>query len=171
MSENFHDISKYYSASIVGNVLTIGKIIYAEEAYDFVSSKLSGPFELVAPDSDITRLVSVCGEVHPQSSLQNILELEVNSCLFLSENETSSEIEVRTIHKGIGTSIYSRQQCPLILWNTKYRDHQYFDVIDIRNVFEQAKQREEFVALLAESLRGDELFPPLMKLKSPLIEQ
>jgi len=120
MEHIFNDISKYYAANIMANVLTIGKIIYQDGVYSFARDDVQGPFNLVDLDADVTRIVHVIGEIHPRSAVEKILEVEVNSCLYLNENESSGEIEVRSIHKGIGTSIYSKQQCPLILWNPKY---------------------------------------------------
>jgi hypothetical protein len=35
MESIFHDIYKYYAANIVGNVLTIGKIVYQDGIYSF----------------------------------------------------------------------------------------------------------------------------------------
>ncbi len=165
MENIFHDISKYYAANIVENVLTIGKIVYQDEGYRFVRDDVQGPFNLVEPDADVTRMVHVIGEVHPRSALEKIFEVEVNSCLYLNENQNSGEIEVRSIHKGMGTAIYSKQQCPLILWNPNYQAHRYFDVMDIQNVFTEARLKNSFIAILAESLREYELFPPLVHLK------
>jgi len=161
----FIDISKYYAARIVSNVLTVGKIVYRKDEYRFERDDVAGPFELVETNSDITRIVHVIGEIHPRSVIEKILEIEVNSCLYLNENEDSGDIEVRSIHKGMGTAIYTRQQCPLLLWNPNYEDHQYFDVIDIQNVFTDSGQKAVFVSMLAESLREYELFPPLLRLK------
>lgn len=165
MENIFHDISKYFAANIVGNVLTIGKIIYQDGAYHFARDDVQGPFNLVEPDADVTRMVHVIGEVHPRQAVEKIFEVEVNSCLYLNENEATGEIEVRSIHKGMGTAIYSRQQCPLILWNPKYEEHVYFDVIDIQGVFGEERLKNSFTAILAESLREYELFPPLFHMK------
>jgi len=164
MEHIFNDISKYYAANIMANVLTIGKIIYQDGVYSFARDDVQGPFNLVDLDADVTRIVHVIGEIHPRSAVEKILEVEVNSCLYLNENESSGEIEVRSIHKGIGTSIYSKQQCPLILWNPKYEEHRYFDVINIQGVFTEARQKNGFIEILAESLRDDELFPPLVQM-------
>jgi hypothetical protein len=65
----------------------------------------------------------------------------------------------------MGTAIYSKQECPLILWNPKYEEHQYFDVIDIQGVFKESRLKDSFSAVLAESLREFELFPPLIHMK------
>jgi hypothetical protein len=128
MEDIFQDISKYYAANIVDNVLTIGKIVYLDGSYSFIRDDIKGPFNLVDPDADVTRMVHVIGEIHPRSAVEKIIPVEVNSCLYLNENEDTGEIEVRSIHKGMGTAIYSKQECPLILWNPKYADHRYFDV-------------------------------------------
>jgi len=165
MEDIFQDISKYYAANIVENVLTIGKIVYLDHGYSFVRDDIQGPFNLVDPDADVTRMVHVIGEIHPRSAVEKIISVEVNSCLYLNENEDSGEIEVRSIHKGMGTAIYSKQECPLILWNPKYADHRYFDVMDIQNVFSAQGLKNSFTAILAESLREYELFPPLVHIK------
>ena len=164
MDDIFHDISKYYAANIVENVLTIGKIVFQQGKYSFARDDVQGPFNLVDPDADVTRMVHVIGEIHPRSALEKMYEVEVNSCLYLNENPDSGEVEVRSIHKGMGTAIYSKQQCPLILWNPQYEDHRYFDVMDIQNVFTEYHLKSSFTALLAESLREFELFPPLVQL-------
>jgi hypothetical protein len=164
MEDIFDGISKYYAASIVGNMLTIGKITYLDNGYNFIRNDIQGPFNLVDPEADITRMVHVIGEIHPLSAVEKIIAVEVNSCLYLYENENSGEIEVRSIHKGMGTAIYSRQQCPLILWNPNYEAHRYFDVIDIQNVLSEQGLKNGFTEILAESLREYELFPPLMYL-------
>ena len=78
--------------------------------------------------ADSGRMVHLIGEIHPRMALKKILEVEVTSCLYLNENYESGEIEVRSIHKGIGRSIYIRGECPLITWNAKYKDHLCFDV-------------------------------------------
>jgi hypothetical protein len=65
----------------------------------------------------------------------------------------------------MGTAIYSKQECPLILWNPKYADHRYFDVMDIQNVFSEQGLKNSFTAILAESLREYELFPPLVHIR------
>ena len=72
---------------------------------------------------------------------------------------------MRSIHKGMGTAIYSKQQCPLILWNPRYLEHRNFDVIDIQNVFSDQRLKNSFVSIISESLRELELFPPLIHLK------
>ena len=165
MENIFQDISKYFAANIMGNVLTIGKILYQDGMYQFARDDVQGPFNLVDPDDDVTRMVHVIGEIHPRQAIEKILEIEVNSCLYLNENVHTGEIEVRSIHKGMGTSIYTRQECPLILWNPKYEEHEYFDVIDIQGVFHEERLKNSFSAILAESLREYELFPPLLHLK------
>ncbi len=165
MEDIFHDISKYYAANIIESVLIIGKIIYQDDGYRFVRDDVQGPFNLVDPDADVTRMVHVIGEIHPRSALEKFFEVEVNSCLYLNENDESGEIEVRSIHKGMGTAIYSQQECPLILWNPNYEAHRYFDVMDIGNVFSEPRLKNSFTAILAESLREFELFPPLVQLK------
>ena len=161
----FKDISKYYAMNILDNVLTIGKIVHGDNGYSFARDDIKGPFNLVDPETDITRIIRVIGEIHPQSALESIMPVEVNSCLYLNENEDSNEIEVRSIHKGMGTSIFSNQECPLIVWNANYREHRYFDVMDIQGVFADAGTRNSFIAILAESLREFELFPPLLHMK------
>ena len=165
MENVFQDISKYYAANIVGNVLIIGKIVYQDEMYTFARDDIQGPFNLVDPDADVTRMVHVIGEIHPRQAVERIFPVEVNSCLYLNENDDTGEIEVRSIHKGMGTAIYSKQECPLILWNPKYEEHQYFDVIDIQGVFKEPRLKDSFSAVLAESLREFELFPPLIHMK------
>lgn len=165
MDNLFHDISKYYAANIVANVLVVGKILYKDGMYSFARDNIQGPFNLVQPDADITRMVHVIGEIHPRSALDKYLKVAVVSCLYLNENGDSGEIEVRSIHKGLGTSIYTKQECPLILWNPRYEEHRYFDVIDVQNVFNEAALKNSFTAILAESLRDFELFPPLMNIK------
>lgn len=165
MENIFHDISKYYAANIVQNILTIGKIIYQDGIYLFARDDVQGPFNLVDPSSDVTRFVRVIGEIHPRSAIEKLFEVEVNSCLYLNENEATGEVEVRSIHKGMGTAIYTKQECPLILWNPKYEEHRYFDVMDIQGVFTDGNLKNRFSAMLAESLREYELFPPLIHLK------
>jgi hypothetical protein len=165
MEDIFHDISKYYAANIIENVLTIGKIERVEDGYSYVRDDIQGPFHLVDPDADVTRMIHVVGEIHPLSAVEKIIHLEVTSCLYLNENEESGEIEVRSIHKGMGTSIYSKQECPLILWNPNYQEHRYFDVMDIQNVFPSSGMKNSFLTILAEGLREFELFPPLLHLK------
>lgn len=164
MEDIFNDISKYYAASIAENILTIGRIIYHDDKYHFARDDVQGPFNLVEPEADVTRMVHVIGEIHPRSAIEKIFPVEVNSCLYLNENDETGEIEVRSIHKGMGTSIYSKQECPLILWNPSYEEHEYFDVIDIQNVFSEDRLKNSFAAILAESLREYELFPPLIQL-------
>ncbi len=110
-------------------------------------------------------MVHMIGEIHPLSVIEKIIDVDVKSCLYLNENEDSGEIEVRSIHKGMGTAIYSKQQCPLIFWNPKYEEHMYFDVMDIQNVFREDRLKANFSTILAESLREYELFPPLVHLK------
>lgn len=165
MDHIFQDIAKYYAANIIGNVLAIGKIIYGDERYAFKRDDVQGPFNLVDPDADVTRMVHVIGEIHPRSAVEKIFPVEVNSCLYLNENAETGDVEVRSIHKGLGTSIYSKQECPLILWNPNYEDHRYFDVIDIQGVFTEERLKNSFTAILAESLREFELFPPLIQMK------
>ncbi len=162
----FHDISNYYAANIVDNILTIGKIRREGEVYAFVREDVQGPFHLVDPDEDVTRLIHVIGEIHPCAALEKLIDIDVKSCFYLNENEDSEEIEVRSIHKGIGTAIYTKQQCPLILWNPKYHEHRYFDVMDVQNVFPSVAKKNSFIALIAEGLREFELFPPLLNLKN-----
>jgi len=162
----FRDISKYYAANIYDNMLIVGKIVFKDSLYGFARDDIQGPFNLVAnPDEDVTRMVRVIGEVHPRSALDGILKVDVQSCLYLNENINTGEIEVRSIHKGMGTSIYSKQECPLILWNPKYEEHGYFDVIDIQDVFDDGRLKNSFTSIIAESLRELDLFPPLMHLK------
>jgi hypothetical protein len=162
----FRDISKYYAANIYDNMLIIGKIVFKDARYGFARDDIQGPFNLVAnPNEDVTRMVHVIGEVHPRSALDEILQVDVHSCLYLNENSDNGEIEVRSIHKGMGTSIYSKQECPLILWNPSYEEHGYFDVIDIQNVFDNDRLKNSFTSIITESLRELELFPPLMHLK------
>ena len=162
----FHDISKYYAARIVDNLLTIGKIVQHEDNYIFSKDTAHGPFNLDdGSGKDIQSLINVIGEIHPDNALRGILTMRIGSCLYLNENNTSGEIEVRSIHKGMGTSIYSNQECPLIMWNPNYSDDRYFDVIDIQHVFSNARLKDSFTAIISESLRALELFPPLMNLK------
>ena len=165
MENIFQDITKYYAANIVDSLLTIGKIVYDDNAYSFVRDDIQGPFNLVDPDADMTRMIHVIGEIHPHSALEKIMKVNVNSCLYLSENDEIEEIEVRSIHKGMGTAIYTKQECPLILWNPSYAEHRYFDVIDVQNVFPNSGMKNSFISILSESLREFELFPPLMHLK------
>jgi len=165
MEDLFQDISKYYAANIVDNVLTVGKIVYRDDAYAFERDDVQGPFNLTDPDADVTRMIHVIGEIHPSTALAKIMTVDVHSCLYLNENEDTNEIEVRSIHKGMGTSIFSKQECPLILWNPKYQQHRYFDVVDVQNVFRDSGLKNSFISILAESLREFELFPPLLHLK------
>jgi hypothetical protein len=162
----FRDISKYYAANIYDNMLIIGRVVFKDARYGFARDDIHGPFNLVAnPNEDVTRMVHVIGEVHPRSALEGILQVDVQSCLYLNENSDNGEIEVRSIHKGMGTSIYSKQECPLIMWNPSYEEHGYFDVIDIQNVFDNDRLKNSFTSIISESLRELELFPPLMHLK------
>jgi hypothetical protein len=87
MENIFHDISKYYAANIVGNVLIIGKIIYQDGMYRFARDDVQGPFNLVDPEADVTRMVHVIGEIHPRQAVERIFPVEVNSCLYLNEND------------------------------------------------------------------------------------
>ena len=52
----------------------------------------------------------------------------------------------------------------MIFWNPSYKEHNYFDVIDIQGVFTEERLKSSFTAILAESLREYELFPPLIHL-------
>jgi len=165
MEDLFQDISKYYAAHIVDNVLTIGKIVHRDNGYTFKRDDVQGPFHLVEPNADVTRMIHVIGEIHPISALEKIMTVDVHSCLYLNDNEDTNEIEVRSIHKGMGTSIFSKQECPLILWNPSYQQHRYFDVVDVQNVFGNSGMKNSFISILAESLREYELFPPLLHLK------
>ena len=165
MEDIFQDISKYYAANIIDNLLMIGKIVYHEPGYSFVRDDIQGPYSLVDLDADVTRMIHVVGEIHPISALEKIMKVDVNSCLYLNENEEIDEIEVRSIHKGMGTAIYSKQECPLILWNPSYAEHRYFDVMDVQDVFPSSGMKNSFISILAESLREFELFPPLLYLR------
>lgn len=166
MGTIFHDISKYYAANIYDNILIVGKIELRDNQYHFVRDDVQGPFNLVAdPDQDVTRMVQVIGEIHPRSALKDLLSAKVTSCLYLTEDNVSNEIEVRSIHKGMGTSIYSKQESPLVLWNPNYEEDKYFDVIDIQRVFTDIRLKNSFIAIIAESLRELELFPPLLHVK------
>ena len=166
MEQYFQDISKYYAANIYDNILSVGKIVLQGEIYTFARDSVHGPFNLVSnPEVDVTQLVHVIGEIHPRNALEGIADIKVNSCLYLNENIESGEIEVRSIHKGMGTSIYSKQECPLILWNPSYNEHGYFDVIDIQNIFSDDRLKNSFISIISESLRELELFPPLIHLK------
>ena len=163
MAAIFHDISKYYAANISANILTVGKIVYHEDRYIFAKDDVQGPFNLVADmEEDVTRMVQVVGEIHPRDVLDKITDVDVSSCLYLCENAKFNEIEVRSIHKGMGTAIFSKQECPLILWNPNYAEDSYFDVIDIQQVFTDLRLKNSFVSIIAESLRELELFPPLI---------
>ena len=166
MEEDFPDISKYYAANLSQNILTIGKIVFFEDRYIFARDDVQGPFNLMAdPDEDVTRMVQMVGEIHPKKALAKLMDVEVNSCLYLCEDPFSREIEVRSIHNGMGTAIFSKQECPLILWNPKYADDNYFDVIDIQQVFSDVRLKNSFVAIISESLRELEYNPPLMHMK------
>ena len=166
MATIFHDISKYYAAHISDNLLTVGKIVYHEDRYIFARDDVQGPFNLVADlEEDVTRMVHVIGEIHPRDALDNITNVDVKSCLLLADNVQFGEIEVWSIHKGMGTSIYSKSECPLILWNPNYLDDDYFDVIDIQQVFTDMRLKKSFVGIISESLRELELFPPLINFK------
>ena len=163
MTAIFHDISKYYAANISANILTVGKIVYHVDRYIFARDDVQGPFNLIADtEEDITRIIQVIGEIHPRDVLDKITKVDVSSCLYLCENTHFNEIEVRSIHKGMGTAIYSKQECPLILWNPNYADDDYFDVVDIKQVFGDHTLKDSFVAIISESLRELELFPPLL---------
>lgn len=166
MDNYYRDISKYYAANIFDNLLIVGRIIFRDGQYAFARDEVHGPFNLVAnPNADITRIIHVIGEIHPRSALEGMLQVDVSSCLYLNENPDTSEIEVRSIHKGMGTSIYSKQECPLILWNPNYEELGNFDVVDIQNVFNDARLKNSFISVISESLRELELFPPLMHIK------
>ncbi|MCP4431140.1 MAG: hypothetical protein GY806_09200 [Gammaproteobacteria bacterium] len=166
MEQLFHDISKYYAANIYDNMLSIGKIVLQGDIYAFARDDIQGPYNLISnPEVDVNRMVKIIGEIHPRSALQGIIGGDVSSCLYLNENTESGEIEVRSIHKGMGTSIYSKLECPLILWNPNYREHGYFDIIDIQNVFDDERLKNSFISIISESLRELELFPPLIHLK------
>ena len=166
MIEVYQDISKYYAANINESVLTVGKIIFEDEVYSFTSDKALSPYNLVGQCTDTTRMVHLIGEIHPRMALKKILEVEVASCLYLNENYESGEIEVRSIHKGIGRSIYIRGEFPLITWNAKYKDHLWFDVIDVQHMFTEGRLKNRFIAMLAESLHESELFSPLLNLNA-----
>jgi hypothetical protein len=166
MIEVFQDISQYYAANIYENELTVGKIIFEDEVYSFTPDKAQGPYNLDGQSTDATRMVHLIGEIHPRMALKKILEVEVTSCLYLNENSESGEIEVRSIHKGIGRSIYIRGECPLIIWNAKYNNHLCFDVIDAQHMFTEVRLKNRFVAMLAKSLHESELFSPLLNLNA-----
>ena len=162
----FHDISKYYAANIYDNLLVIGHITYRDDRYIFVKSESHQPISLaVDPDADITRLIHIIGEIHPRSSLEDLLAEDISSCLLLIDNDETGEIEVRSIHKGMGAFIFTGQLCPLVLWNPYYEEHGYFDVVDIQNIFAETRLKTSFIAVISESLRNLELFPPLIHLK------
>ena len=165
MEDIFPDISKYYAATIYDNILVIGKIKWHANQYQFVRDPVHGPFNLTDQKDDVASLVQVIGEIHPLSALEGIVEVKLGSCLYLNENNASGEIEVRSIHKGMGTSIYSKQECPLILWNPNYEEHRYFDVIDVQGVFGEERLKNSFTSILSESLRELELFPPLVHIQ------
>ena len=164
MTEIFQDISKYYAGQIDGNMLVIGKITYRDGEYSFVPDKSLEPFEMFDENNDITPIVHLIGEIHPRSVIEKLLDIEINSCIYLNEIENSGEIEVRSIHKGISASIYVNLECPLIRWHESYRERYYFDVIDVQHLFPEEQQKENFIQMLAESLRDYELFPPLLNL-------
>jgi hypothetical protein len=164
MTEMFQDISKYYAANIDENVLVVGKIIFKDGVYSFAPDNALNPYILVDRSTDTTRMAHVIGEIHPCIALQKLFEEEISSCLYLNENYESGETEVRSIHKGICTSIYVKKECPLIQWNENYQDHRYFDVIDVQCVFTEDRIKNSFITMLAESLREYELFPPLVNL-------
>ena len=166
MIDVFQDISKYYAANIYENVLTVGKIIFNDGVYSFAPDKAQGLYDLVGQSTDTTRMVHLIGEIHPRMALKKILEVEVTSCLYLNENYESGEIEVRSIHKGIGRSIYIRGECPLIRWNAKYKEHLYFDVIDVQHMFTEVRLKNRFIAMLAEGLHESEMFSPLLNLNA-----
>ena len=94
MQDIFTDISKYYAATIYDNVMTIGRIRYMGDHYEFVRDPAHGPFNLVDNDADVTRMVQVIGEIHPLEAIQKIADIDVNSCLYLNENDVTGEIEV-----------------------------------------------------------------------------
>lgn len=165
MIEDFQDISKYYAADIVGNVLTVGKIVCKDGAYGFVPDNALDRYDLVEQSANSPRRVNLIGELHPRDALQEQLEVEINSCLYLNENPGTGEIEVRSIHHGIGSLIHIKRACPLILWNARYEDDRYFDVIDIQQLFTEGRLKDQFIAMLAQSLYGSELFPPLLNLE------
>jgi hypothetical protein len=166
MEEDFPDIAKYYAANLSENLLTIGKIGFHEDRYQFSRDGVHGPFNLVVdPDEDVTRMVQMIGEIHPTHALDSVMERKINSCLYLCEDPFTGEMEVRSIHHGMGTAIFSKQQCPLVLWNPKYDDDNYFDVIDISQVFSDVRLKNSFVALISEDMRQLEYYEPLMHLK------
>jgi hypothetical protein len=168
LEQDFPDISKYYAANLSENLLTIGKISFVEDRYVFARDSIQGPFNLVAdPNEDVTRMVQMVGEIHPANALKKIMDVEVKSCLYLCEDPYSREIEVRSIHNGMGTAIYQKGECPLILWNPKYADDNYFDVIDIKQVFSDSRLKDSFVGVISESLRELEYYEPLMHMKAP----
>ena len=164
MTEDFQDISKYYAANIVENILTVGKIVFKDGAYSFAPDNALSAYNLLDQSTDTPRKVHLIGEIHPRNALQLQLEVDIISCLYLNENHQSGEVEVRSIHKGIGSSIHIRGECPLIQWNKNYGNHRYFDVIDVQHVFTESRLKDGFIAMLAESLRASELFPPLLHL-------
>jgi hypothetical protein len=164
MIEVFQDISRYHAANIVENVLTVGKIIFKDGGYSFAPDNALSPYDLLDQNTDTPRIVPLIGEIHPRLALQNLIEIEITSCLYLNENDESGEIEVRSIHKGIGSSIHIKEEYPLIQWNEKYEDRNYFDVIDIQHMFTESQAKNSFIAMLAENLHESELFPPLLNL-------
>jgi hypothetical protein len=165
MIEDFQDISKYYAADIVENVLTVGRIIFKDGAYSFTPDTALSAYTLVNQSTNTPGMLHLIGEIHPRNALQEPLEEEIISCLYLNENHESGEIEVRSIHKGIGSSIHIRKECPLIQWNENYGDRHYFDVIDVQQMFTEGRLKNSFIAMLTESLRESALFPPLLNLK------
>jgi hypothetical protein len=164
MIEVFQDISRYHAANIVENVLTVGKIIFKDGVYSFAPDNALSPYNLLDQNTDTPRIVPLIGEIHPRLALQNLIEIEITSCLYLNENDESGEIEVRSIHKGIGSSIHIKEEYPLIQWNEKYEDRNYFDVIDVQHMFTESQAQNSFIAMLAENLHESELFPPLLNL-------
>lgn len=167
MEEDFPDISKYYAANLSENLLTIGRIVFHEGRYIFSRDDVQGPFNLVAdPNEDVTRMVHMVGEIHPIKAVEKFMDVEVSSCLYICEDPVSREIEVWSIHNGMGTSIFQKQECPLILWNPKYADDNYFDVIDIRPVFSDARLKDAFVGVISESLREMEYYEPLVHMRT-----
>ena len=144
MNEDFQDISKYYAANIVENVLTVGKIIFKDGAYSFEPDNALSAYSLVDQSTNTPRMVRLIGEIHPRKALQKQLEIEISSCLYFNESHESGEIEVRSIHKGIGSSIHIKEECPLIQWNENYEDRQYFDVIDVQHMFTEGRLKNSF---------------------------
>jgi hypothetical protein len=164
MIDDYQDILKYYAANIVENVLAVGKIIFKDGVYNFAPDNALSTYDLVEQSSNTPRMVHLIGEIHPRNALENQFDVEINSCLYLNENHESGEIEIRSIHKGIGSSIHVREECPLIRWNEKYEDDHYFDVIDVQHLLADGRLKNSFMAMLAKRLREFELFPPLLNL-------